>query len=490
MSLLANLPERASAVSDRGIEGLPRKSRLTHYPQNLSELQTCLTQITGDFQVVSTGCNWGLGAKYCESGVLIDLSQWRSFSWDEDRGILQISPGVTQQQIAQHLQEIGSKYFLDVTGSASFSSLMGNVLQRGISYHQQRCDMLISLRALDRRGRELMWDFADDPAAEINSLYAHNLGPDLKALCLQSEWVVVYAMTLKLNLRPHAAISAKIKIADDRSLLDLLDRLQPLIERKVVTGIPHIANHRRTLSSIQPWLSHCLQQQQFSMHKRLKSFCDLVVGRSQWNLLCYLADDFGALSRKQRILRKALPGYSLLWLGDGLFRLLERLIRWWPRNAYLHVLLALRSFHGLAHGRPTNAALGSIATDIAIAADALTFESSLQNSQEGFLYFLPVFPYRRECSEKLLSATAEWQEAWHYELAITINPLNALVLEAVISFNFPKAQSERAHQAYHDLKSRLAVCGAYPYRLANFDPDLKQRLSQQRRLLAQIVETF
>ena len=101
-------------VKSSGVEGYQSKAKKVYRPDSLAQLKELIVSLNEKsitYGVVSTGCNWGLGSRWTESEVLIELSQLKSIEWNEKFGVLTIEPGVTQQMVYEYLTKNNSNIF-------------------------------------------------------------------------------------------------------------------------------------------------------------------------------------------------------------------------------------------------------------------------------------------------------------------------------------------------------------------------------------------
>lgn len=108
------------------------------HPGTADEVRECLEVATRHgvpLHPVSTGMNWGYGSAVpprdgCAVLVLSRLDRIADF--DEDLAYVTVEPGVTQAALHRFLQDRGSRLVPSATGSSPGSSLIGNVLERGL----------------------------------------------------------------------------------------------------------------------------------------------------------------------------------------------------------------------------------------------------------------------------------------------------------------------------------------------------------------------
>ncbi|WP_310733735.1 FAD-binding protein [Colwellia sp. BRX10-6] len=75
---------------------------------------------------VSSGKNWGYSAQEpsFDNAILMKLSRIKELdNYDDKQGTITLTPGVTQQNLYEYLQEQGGKFWMDATGSSPECSI-------------------------------------------------------------------------------------------------------------------------------------------------------------------------------------------------------------------------------------------------------------------------------------------------------------------------------------------------------------------------------
>lgn len=244
------LPEQVTAAPSRPATGLPANSglftgRRVHgvvKPRTADQVVRLLTALrTQDagpthLYPVSTGYNWGLGSAepVQDDAVILDLRELDAVrDIDTETGVAVIEPGVTQRQLAQALE--GTRYLLNVTASASQTSVLGNALDRGLGLHRQRVDDLLGLEVVLADGTLLhvgQWPGASGSAAP----YGFPPGPGLSQLFVQSNFGIVTAAAISLVPRPQTQKVVRLRFPAGH-LAAAVERLRTYCDNRLVTGV-------------------------------------------------------------------------------------------------------------------------------------------------------------------------------------------------------------------------------------------------------------
>src|SRR5262249_45124407 len=86
---------------------------------------------------ISQGRNWGYGDACAprDGRVIVDLSRLNAIrEINAELAYAVIEPGVSQGELADHLQRNHLPLWLDVTGAGPRASIVGNTLQRGFGH--------------------------------------------------------------------------------------------------------------------------------------------------------------------------------------------------------------------------------------------------------------------------------------------------------------------------------------------------------------------
>jgi 4-cresol dehydrogenase (hydroxylating) len=185
---------------------------------------------------ISTGYNWGLGSAepVCDHAVILDLREHDAVRClDLETGVAVVEPGVTQGRLARDL--VGSPYMLNVTASASQTSILGNALERGLGLHRQRVDDLLGLEVVLADGtvqRVGRWPDVPHPTPP----YGFPAGPGLSQLFVQSNFGVVTAAVISLIPRPQRQSVVRLHFSA-RVLPLAVQRLRTYLDNRLVAGV-------------------------------------------------------------------------------------------------------------------------------------------------------------------------------------------------------------------------------------------------------------
>lgn len=405
----------------------------------------------------SRGCNWGYGSKLpvCDGGVLLDLSALnRIVKINDDQGVATIEPGVTQRQLADELLLRGSRYYLDVTGSGADSSVLGNALERGVAYGSLRVQQLSGMEVLLGNGSQFRTGFGNYPNPVLAGLYPHGLGPSVDGLFFQSNFGIVLEGDVQLALRPERTFVVSVAL-QNHHLGEFVGRLAELQRHGYLSGIPHLADRERTISTITPLI---MERAGISLPAARELAGKVITG--DWMLSAAVTGPLSLARQKTKHVKRALAPFGRVYVQDFQRpKWKSRIIDWLLRPDQRLVLRAseqLRDFH---LGKPSDAGVRFLMENSA---------SSIDENPEGFLLCTPLAPLSGENARMFAQVVHDQGSKHRVRLAMTQNILTSRVLEAVISVHFLRRSSEeraRAHSCLNEMTEIFSAQGFYPYRI-------------------------
>ncbi|MFF0746875.1 FAD-binding oxidoreductase [Streptomyces sp. NPDC004111] len=218
---------REAGPPDAGRFG-PRRTAGVLRPRSVAEVVDLVRAAAGSrtpLHPVSTGRNWGLGSGLpVEDGAaVLDLSGLDAVrETDIRRGWAVVEPGVTQGRLTERLA--GTERMLNLTGASRHTSVIGNILERGVGLHRPRAEDLAGLELVladGARVRTGWWPAPDGPAV----VQPHGRGPSLNHLFTQASWAVVTAAVVRLLPRPRAVRVLPVVFPPD-ALAEAVDTLR------------------------------------------------------------------------------------------------------------------------------------------------------------------------------------------------------------------------------------------------------------------------
>lgn len=433
--------------------------------ETVKEVQTIVhlaNQYQAHLHPISTGKNWGFGsaAPVTSGAVILDLHRMnRIREINLTHGFAVVEPGVTQGDLAQALRERNAPWTLDVTGAGPDTSLVGNALERGIAYHSQRTLSTRALEVVLGDGTLLTTGFQDPRVRTLNNLYSHGVGPDPAGLFYQSRFGIVTAITI--DLMPATPCHASVGLnLSDQNIPQLMDSLRSLRLQGVQEGIPHIANRARFFSTMVPLL---IRRSKKPLTRAQAETLLLKIFPEEWTLLSSIRGPKSLANAKAGIIKRTLSPLGRVLVMTPFMRFLQRLAGWLVPSIGA-VMDATASIQGLPLGVPSQDPLHFLDYDVPEA----TSSSNVDDHERGFVYLVPLMPSDQETVRLFLETLPALGAEVGQNPAVTLNALDARVVEAVVSLTFDKADPDAVRKiltAGERWLEKLKDIGAHPYRL-------------------------
>jgi 4-cresol dehydrogenase (hydroxylating) len=448
-----------------GSPSLPRDVAGIVEPRSKDEVQAIL-RLANRFYVhlfpISTGKNWGFGSALpVKSGACLlslrHLNRIREINLTF--GFAVVEPGVTQGDLAEALKTQNAPWRLDVTGAGPDTSLVGNALERGIAYHSQRTQTTRALELVLGDGTTLSTGFQDPRVRLLNNVYAHGVGPDPTGLFFQSRFGVITAMTIDLMPAVSTHTSVGLNLETHR-LPQLIETLRHLTRDGAQEGVPHIANRARFFSFMVPLIVR--RSRKPLTYPQAEAMLRKVFPQ-EWTLLTSIRGP-GPLARaKARLIKRALKPLGRVWIMTPIMLFLQR-VAGWVLPAVRAVMNATVSVQELPLGVPSEDPLYFLDYELAHPQNT----PDLDRHTRGFLYLVPLMPSEGETVRRFLDFIPSLKAAAGQEPAVTLNALDARVMEAVVSLSFDKSDPKAVQHVVavgKDWLERLREIGAHPYRV-------------------------
>lgn len=384
---------------------------------------------------VSVGYNWGLGSKVAPvpGCILVELAELRAVRYiDTTQGYAVIEPGVTQAELAGKLK--GSSFLLNCTMSSAESSIVGNVLERGMGCRRSRGEDLLGLEVLLANGETLTTGFM--PSGDRRTASKHGLGPSTLELFCQSNLGIVTAATIALIPRAEAIYCVKIT-APKTAFQALVTTLRYCQLQGLVTGIIKIYD-----------------TQAFHFY-------------SATNTACYHAYVF--LEGPAELLKITVAFVQqrvTATIDNCIVEVCNPLIACTDNPAELALF---SSFCG-------DPSLNDVMIQNIFGVAATQVDTTL--SRCGWLFFLPLVP---SCVDELTRAVSMIEEVAStsgLQIGYTLNLLATAYTDLVISIRFDRlTECSVAHATLSRLHHAFAQAGYVPYRLDIGNMDTTKKAS-------------
>lgn len=401
-------------------------------------------------QALSTGRNWGLGSREParDSVVTLELQGLDAVrDLDVEGGWAIVEPGVTQLRLAELLAD--TDRMLNVTASSGHTSVLGNIIDRGVGLRRQRTLDLAGLEVVLPDGelvRVGWWPRGEHPGA-VNP---QGLGASPLALFTQSDLGIVTAGVVRLLPRPEAQCVLRLGFGGDR-LPEAIDELRRWTAQGLVSGVLKVYDTVSTQSYGglgDEYLTHlCVSGTERSVAAVTK-------------VLQEEAEESGLFTR---VLRSDEHPPA-------------------PDDLVAHAVESLYAGDPSRNETMLRSAVGQ-------EADRVDAEGG------GWLFFLPLIPFTGRAIARSQELLAQVHAETGIRAGSTINALDPDVVDLVVSFRFPRTEhdAEQAHRALDRTYELFTEAGFHPYRLDSDHHQWVDRLSGDpaaRALVRRLKQTL
>ena len=229
-----------AAAAEANISEFPKRNiHSVERPESLADLQLLLEKSRHSktpLYTVSTGKNWSMGSKQPvtqQNAVVVLERMNRIVDVNANYRYAIIEPGVTQKQLSDFLLAHHPQLKFPVTGSGENTSIIGNMLERGVAFGH-RNKQLVAMEVLLASGKLVrtgLWHyFQDNNPLAFHYPFGH--GPDLRGLFTQSNLGITTKMVIRLQLKKDTQILT-VNFTENH-LQNMTDTLRGLYEQGIL----------------------------------------------------------------------------------------------------------------------------------------------------------------------------------------------------------------------------------------------------------------
>jgi len=407
-----------------------------------------LVKISNDLRCtlypISRGKNLGYGdAQGTSSGqIIVDLRKMNKIvEVNKDLCYATIQPGVSQEQLYQHIRTGNSGLQLDVTGAGLDASIVGNILERGFGHtdYGDRFARVISMNIVLPNGELIQTGFRGFGDSDAGKTYRYGLGPMLEGLFSQSNFGIITEMTIELMPRPDRTVMFAVACQDESDLPNVILAIRELKLKGIVNSAVHIANKSRTVGN------------------KKNPF----VGA--WNFSGCIAGPAVLVNARKKIIRKTLRKYlrkyTLVFFGSFFVNLLD----WVDRNVFkLSFYPPIREVFAEQNGIPTDEPLRTLLDDENIKSESIAIDSY----QNCFSWINAVCSADSKQVSRCIDLLTEKFREKNYEFRVTMTAVNPRTLILISNITYPRNVEaiSKAREFVKECHELLNKNGFLPYR--------------------------
>jgi 4-cresol dehydrogenase (hydroxylating) flavoprotein subunit len=448
-------------------------------PGNRAEVQECV-QIANQYKTpiypISKGKNWGYGSSVpAQDGcVIMDLGRLnRIIDYNEKLAYVTVEPGVTQRQLFEYMQEKKSNLLMSVTGSTPDSSLIGNILERGVGKgpYGDRFAHVCGLEVVLPTGECIHTGFerfANAKAAKVNKW---GVGPYFDGIFTQSNLGIVTQMTIWLFPEPEYFQSFFYSISDDSHLEEFIDTLRKLKLQGLMRNSFVLFNDHRMLSTKQqyPWkqanggtlLSADLMQ------KLRKTW-----GGGLWigeGALYSSSREHGQIERKliKQALKKTVDKLIFFDARKAQIAEIIRPLYKWITGIDLRNTIDLLYSKNLQRGIPTEKAVSMVYWRKQSPVPSSNMDPDRDGC--GIIWLAPSVPFDGQHVRAALRIIEETAKLHQFEPNVGLQCVTERSIDMTVAIIYDRdvdGEDERAFLCHDEMMQKLLLEGYIPYRLS------------------------
>ena len=385
-----------------------------------------------------------------------------------------VEPGVTQRQLLDHIKEKNLPLMLNVTGSTSDTSLIGNAMDRGVGYFDSRAHGISNMEVVLGNGETIQTGFGHYKNAQTKNLYHHGIGPSLDGLFPQANFGIVTSACIDLMPKPDEHMAAIIKIDSEEKLPLLIDALVQLRTRGIFLSIAHVGNRERSYITLAPLLYEQLvaggdPEGEATRNKAIQLLED--GGFGPWSAAIGILGTKEQIKLAKKEIKKAIGGFSkTLFLNDKIVARAKAIcsaLSFIPVLRKQRMMLqAVEPVYGFTRGDSTDKSLKAVywaAGDFERLDDP-----DPDHSDSGVLFCLPIIPACGKTVFDVVTDTRTTFARYGFDAAITVNLMDTKAMEGVVSLAFDRRnaqQTQAAQDCIQEMESRYMQQGFPPYRV-------------------------
>ncbi|MFZ3031544.1 MAG: FAD-binding oxidoreductase [Candidatus Moraniibacteriota bacterium] len=425
---------------------------------------------------ISGGKNWGYGnALPPEEAVVLDLSQMKKISgFDPVLGVIDIEPGVTQQDLYNFLHKKKEAFLVPVHGGGPTCSILGNALERGfgITPYTDHFGAISSIEAILPDGSLYRRALDEMGGPTINRLHPWGLGPYLEGLFTQGNFGIVTSASLLLAPIPEKIALVFFSVTKDEDLEKAVTALQQAISLTgTVSGSFNLMNARRVLSMQEKYPDNVAAPHSIIPPKVIEdmSHANQITA---WTGVGAIYGHASMVRAARSIFKKNLgPHVShLMFLSPSLVRKASRFVRLVPGHIGRNLsgsIDSLLSLLELLRGKPNQVALPLAYWKSGV---PMPPRRALDPARDGcgLYWYSPLVPFTAKDVRSYVDMVNTTCERHGIEPLITLTSLSSRCFDSTVPVLFDLNNPEdtkRATRCYDALFQEGRKLGCLPYRL-------------------------
>ncbi|MCF8060997.1 MAG: FAD-binding oxidoreductase [Deltaproteobacteria bacterium] len=446
---------------------------------------------------ISTGRNWGYGSAnpVRDDSLILDLGDMnRIVEVNTELAYAVIEPGVSQQQLYEHLERHRTGLMMDPTGSGPACSVLGNTLERGygITAYGDHFEALCGMEVVLADGSVLRTGFGHYDQATATHLFKYGVGPYLDGIFTQSNFGIVTKIGLWLMPVPESFEAGYFFCRSEADLGPVIDVTRGLLLNRVVKGSINLLHRNRSLTVLTQYPWHRMRGRT-PLDEKTWQELGAEKGVGIWNGVVALYGTREEIRAAKRIIKRRLRPHvaKLQFVSNRLLRLLERFQR--PLGLLLgmnlsELLKALKPSYELMKGKPGEVSLPTPYWRMKKPVPDANIDPARDNC--GLYWFAPVIPMTRHHVRTFIQTVEPIFDRHGFEPCITLTTVTHRAFDCTLPILYNKEdpeETERASACYRDVLKACMKAGYIPYR---FGIQSMEELAGREDRFWEVVETI
>jgi 4-cresol dehydrogenase (hydroxylating) len=396
-----------------------------------------------------------------DDNLIVDMGRMNRIIYvDPDLGYADVEPGVTQWQLCKHLQENKIPFFMDTTGSARDSSLVGNVVEGGFgtSPKGNRRKEISCVKGVLGNG-----EFFETGA------FPGSIGPNLSGVFVQSNFAIVTQLRVQLNPVVESYQSFTINVHNDSDLIPLVDTIRTLRLQNTIINQVVILNALDVIAVSAPEIPEKFKGMELS-NKDANEIMSTPL--FQFGAIASIGSIYGSkaeVNAKKKVIKKAIKKnlngkVTIRFMDDKKLHILLKILKTWPLNKFgfsTQLLEGLELFsqsaHRLMKGIPTDKPFSSLlggVKDTYGDKGLMWYSSNVSSLSKDVSRY---FEIARRCYK-------EYQFGYPFEMLFA-TPNDIVAIQKIEWDRDNPKEEQAAKKLYDTLSGELKESGFSPYRL-------------------------
>ncbi|GAB3036299.1 FAD-binding oxidoreductase [Bowmanella dokdonensis] len=397
----------------------------------------------------------------------------------KELGLITIEPGVTQQQLAEYLQQQGWDFMTPVTGAGPHCSVLANALERGygITPRTDHFEAVTALKAVLPHPELCHTEYCSavsslDLSEEdfIDKTYKWGVGPYLDGMLTQSNLGIVTQISLRLGRKPPAFSAFYLRCTDKDKFFDLTATIRTILkDYEGIVGSINLMDRRRLISMVADNPNGTAHQ--VMSDQQLEDLAERH-DVPQWLVVGSIYGDKTVVRSVKQALRKQFKGLGQLLFSDGLLlsaaRYLTGLTNFGPLASIKKQLISLQQGIEIMLGVPNQVALPlAYWRTRKVQSDS---QQPLLPDKDGcgLLWYAPLIPMKPEKMQEFVEFVRSTAPRYGVEPLITFTNLRHDCVDSTVPIVFnlaDPASVQSAKDCLEELVNEGRKKGYVPYRL-------------------------